>query len=151
MTALRYLREEEEEPGDVSEEEGDLEQVFERCHNEVIDLCKKGVVTDDNAVISQILNLMERVIPRILNSYKEDKEEYESKCLATATALRVTISTFMPIERFMDIMHAPQMKLIDKIVDDITEHGKSEAKVDDLTNIFKSLKPKQESGVHIYG
>ena len=146
MSALRYWEDNQKEE---EEELDDLELIFERCHNEVIDLCKKGVVTDDNAIISQILNLMERVIPKILNSYKEDNEEYESKCLATATALRVTISTFMPIERFMDIMHTPQMKLIDKIVDDITEHGKSEAKVDDLTNIFKSLKIKPES--HIYG
>lgn len=137
MSALRYWDELEKEKG----EEEVLEDIFDGAYIELIEACKMGKVKDDNAVIGAILSLVEKVFPKILEAYKDDSDEYNSRCLATATALRVTISSFMPISKFMDIMHKPEMAAIDDIVDDMLENGHSIQKEDYLVNIFKGMKP----------
>lgn len=147
MSALRYWDQ------DFEKNQAEtLEDIFDKAYDNLIKACREGKVKDDNAVIGAILSLMERVIPKILEAYKDDPEEYDSRCLATATALRVTISSFMPIMKFMEIMNKPDMVMIDNIVNDMTENGFSEVKEDDLVNTFKGMKSKdKDKEPDIYG
>lgn len=145
MSALRYWEDFEKNQAET------LDNIFGKAYDDLIDACRKGKVKDDNAVIGAILSLMERVFPKILEAYKDDSEEYDSRCLATATALRVTISSFMPITKFMEIMNKPDMAVIDNIVSDMTENGFSEVREDDLVNTFKGMKPIKSKDPDIYG
>ena len=139
MSALAYWSFGDEEA--ITEEEEDiLDRIFDTCYDNLIEACKEGKVSDDNAIIGAVLSLMERVVPRILDAYKKDEREYESRCLAFASALRVTTAACMPFDKFMALMQDPEMARLDKTVDYIIEHGKSEASMEELVTIFKNLK-----------
>src|SRR5215831_16767501 len=103
MSCLSYFKLEDNEEAIIEEEESTLDEIFERTYDDLIEACKEGKVTDDNAIIGAILSLMERVVPKLFEPYKKDPEKFESMCLGTATALRVTIGTFMPFCKFIEI------------------------------------------------
>lgn len=130
------------------EEEEVLSNIFDRAYDDLLEACKEGKVTDDNAVIGAILSLMEKILPKLFEPYKSSPKEYESMCLGTATALRVTIGTFMPFSKFMEIMNRPEMSKIDAIVEQIEEKGKSETLVNGLADIFHNMKTREPD---IYG
>lgn len=148
MSALKYWEEQLEEKRSEAEV---LDDIFEECYDSLIEACRAGKVVDDNSVIGAILSLIERVFPKIMEAYKEDPDEYDSRCLATATALRVTIGSFMPISKFMEIMHKPEMIAIDNIVEDMVENGQSTVREDSLVNVFKGIRPDKLKDPDIYG
>lgn len=140
MSALGYWSAKEDEETTVEEEEDTLDRIFDTCYDDLIEACKEGKVSDDNAIIGAVLSLMERIIPKLLDAYKKDEREYASRCLAFASALRVTTAVCMPWDKFMALMLDPEMARLDKAVDYIAEHGKSEASMEELMTIFKNLK-----------
>lgn len=146
MSALRYWDEDFEKNQAQA-----LEDIFDKTYEDLIKACREGKVKDDNAVIGSIFSLMERILPKILNAYKDDPDEYDSRLLATATSLRVTINSFIPIKKFMEIMHKPEMEEIDRIVDNMIEHGDEEVDEDELINVFKGIKPVKSTEPDIYG
>jgi len=150
MSCLSYWKFEDTEEAIIDEEEKVLEDIFNRTFDDLIEACKEGKVSDDNRVIGAILSLMERVVPKLFEPYKTNPEGYESMCLGTATALRVTIGSFMPFSKFMEIMNKPEMAQIDEIVEKIEDEGKSDTLVNGLANIFKTMK-KPSPTVDIYG
>lgn len=146
MSALKYW-----DKDIQANEEELLEDIINNCYIDIVEACRTGKIHDDNAVIGSILSLMERIIPKILEVYKTDPEEYESMCLGTATALRVTIGSFIPFDKFMEMMNHPQMKDIDNIVNKMVEEGSAEVEEDQLVNIFKSIKNVKSVEPDIYG
>jgi hypothetical protein len=120
-----------------------LDDIFNQTYNRLIEAGKNKTVTDHDAIISSVLEFVERVLPKILACYKG--EEYENKCKGIAASLRISISSIMPFDKFMQLMELKEMKILDILIKDLEHKGEADDE-NKLGDLFK----KTDAPRHIY-
>lgn len=121
-------------------------QIYDRAVEELIKANNEHKLDHDGA-ISFSLVFVEKILPKILNAYKDDAIAYEAKRRWIATSLRIVISAVMPFDKFMEYMNTKEMKSIDVIVKALEEGGAFNFDDSRLDDLFKPPGPAP----NIYG
>lgn len=114
-------------------------QIFDKAVDDLIKANDESRL-DHDAMISFSLLFIEKLLPRVLDSCKQDALTHETRRKDIATKLRVVISAVMPFDKFMEYMNLKEMRAIDGIVKALEEGGAfnfDDSKLDDL---FKETK-----------
>lgn len=111
-----------------------LNGISDKTFDALIKANDENILQKDD-LINFVLTMVERIVPKILKSYKG--EAFERKRLGIAISLRVIISSIMPYEKFQEYMSMKEMHGVDELIKMVETKGEAESETDAIDSLFK--------------